>query len=90
MKNKNNSKPGFTLIELLVVVLIIGILASIALPQYQMAVEKTRASEAVTILNNLRVQQSLCFLERGQVSLYKRNTLLVVLPATYVPVLRTA
>ena len=47
------NKKGFTLIELLVVVLIIGILAAIALPQYFRAVERSRAAEALSIMGSL-------------------------------------
>lgn len=53
MKKINQNRRGFTLVELLTVVLILGVLISIALPQYTRSIERSRATEAMVGLKSL-------------------------------------
>ena len=56
---------GFTLIELLVVVLIIGILAAVAAPQYQKAVQKARIAQILPLMKAIKNANTVFHLQTG-------------------------
>jgi len=57
---------AFTLIELLVVVLIIGILAAIALPQYQKATAKSRLATLIPLVKTVADAKRVHYLSTGE------------------------
>ena len=63
-------RGGFTLVELLVVVLIIGILSSVALPQYTKAVKKAKGVKITTAASALVQAMNMAYLEDGS---YRRS-----------------
>ena len=64
---------AFTLIELLVVVLIIGILAAVALPQYRIAVDKARAAEAMILVRAVAEAEKTHYLANGSYTTSMEN-----------------
>jgi type IV pilus assembly protein PilE len=61
MNTLKMTQKGFTLVEIMVTVAIIGILASIALPNYQNYVRKARATEATSVLADMRIRMEQYF-----------------------------
>lgn len=60
-----NNQKGFTLIELMIVVAIIGILAAVAIPQYQDYTVRARVSEGLVLADGLKTAVSEAYSTQG-------------------------
>jgi len=60
-----SNKKGFTLIELMIVIAIIGILAAIAVPQYQLYTLRAKFSEVVVAVTPFKLGVEVCVVQQG-------------------------
>ena len=65
---KLNQKRGFTLLEIIIVIIIVGVLASLALPRFFNTVEYSRSTEAFASMAALRGAMERCYLQVGNMS----------------------
>ncbi len=61
MKLKQN-KSGFTLLEIIIVIIIVGVLASLALPRFFATVEFSKSTEALNSMSTLRGSMERCYM----------------------------
>jgi len=60
-----NQKSGFTLLEIIIVIIIVGVLASLALPRFFSTVEFSRSTEALASMSSIRGSVERCYLAQG-------------------------
>jgi prepilin-type N-terminal cleavage/methylation domain-containing protein len=65
MKIKKNTS-GFTLLEIIIVIIIVGVLASLALPRFFATVEFSRAQEALSAIAAVRGGMERCYVGKGK------------------------
>lgn len=64
--NITKSFHGFTLLEVIIVIIIVGVLASLALPRMGRLVEGSRAAEALSTISQIRGAMEQCYLMRNR------------------------
>ncbi len=66
MQRLKKNKSGFTLLEIIIVIIIVGVLASLALPKLFSTIEFSRSTEALASLGMIRKSMERCYLMNNQ------------------------